>query len=60
MVPGIRPQNLNDIFQAAAKQARQRRPDLSHNQKVTLKKRQLRRSSLFFSFSCLKIIHFSS
>jgi hypothetical protein len=34
MVPGIRPQNLNDIFQAAAKQARQRLPDLTHNQKV--------------------------
>lgn len=30
----IRPQNLNDIFQAAANQARQKLPELSHNQKV--------------------------
>ena len=34
MPPGIRPQNLNDVFQAAAKQARQKLPELSHNQKV--------------------------
>jgi NADH dehydrogenase (ubiquinone) 1 beta subcomplex subunit 9 len=30
----IRPQNMNDIFQAAANQARQKLPELSHNQKV--------------------------
>jgi hypothetical protein len=34
MVPGIRPQNLNDTFLAAARQARQKLPELAHNQKV--------------------------
>jgi hypothetical protein len=34
MPAGIRPQNLNDIFLEAAKQARQKLPELSHNQKV--------------------------
>jgi hypothetical protein len=35
MVPGIRPQNLNDTFLAAARQARQKLPELAHNQKVS-------------------------
>jgi hypothetical protein len=30
----IRPQNLNDVFYAAARQAQQRPPELPHNQKV--------------------------
>ena len=30
----IRPQNLNDVFQAAANQAKQKLPELTHNQKV--------------------------
>lgn len=30
----IRPQNMNDIFQAAAIQAKQKLPELTHNQKV--------------------------
>jgi hypothetical protein len=30
----VRPQNLNDVFLAAAKQASQPTPNLSHNQKV--------------------------
>jgi malonyl CoA-acyl carrier protein transacylase len=34
MPPGIRPQNLNDAFLAAARQARQKLPELSHNHKV--------------------------
>ena len=33
----IRPQNLNDIFQAAANQAKQKLPELTHNQKVRAK-----------------------
>jgi hypothetical protein len=34
MPPGLRPQNLNDIFQAAAAQTRQKLPELTSNQKV--------------------------
>lgn len=34
MPPGLRPQNLNDIFQAAATQTRQKLPELTSNQKV--------------------------
>jgi hypothetical protein len=30
----IRPQTLNNVFQQAANQARQKSPELSHNQKV--------------------------
>lgn len=30
----VRPQVLNDVFQAAADQARQKLPELTHNQKV--------------------------
>lgn len=32
----IRPQNLNDVFLAAANQAKQKLPELTHNQKVRL------------------------
>jgi hypothetical protein len=34
MPPGFRPQNLNDVFFAAAAQARQKPEQLTHNQKV--------------------------
>jgi hypothetical protein len=34
MPPGFRPQNLNDVFFEAAKQARQKPEQLTHNQKV--------------------------
>jgi len=34
IMPLVRPQNLNDVFQAAAKMARQKQPELTHNQKV--------------------------
>jgi hypothetical protein len=34
MPPGFRPQNLNDVFQAAANQVRQKPEQLSHNQMV--------------------------
>jgi len=34
MPAGIRPQNLNDVFQAAAQQTRQKLPELTHNQQV--------------------------
>jgi hypothetical protein len=34
MPPGFRPQNLNDAFLAAANQARQKAPSLTHNQEV--------------------------
>lgn len=34
MPPGFRPQNLNDVFLAAANQARQKPEQLTHNQKV--------------------------
>jgi hypothetical protein len=33
-MPGIRPQNLNDVFQVAASQFRQKLPELSHSRKV--------------------------
>jgi hypothetical protein len=33
-MPLIRPQNLNDVFLAGAKQARQKMPELTHNQKA--------------------------
>lgn len=33
-MPLVRPQVLNDVFQQAADQARQRMPDLTHNQQV--------------------------
>jgi hypothetical protein len=34
MPHGFRPQNLNDAFLAAANQARQKAPSLTHNQEV--------------------------
>jgi hypothetical protein len=34
MPPGFRPQNLNDVFFAAANQVRQKPEQLTHNQKV--------------------------
>ena len=33
-MPLIRPQNLNDVFLAGAKQARQKMPELTQNQKA--------------------------
>jgi hypothetical protein len=33
-MPPVRPQVLNDIFQQAADKARQKLPDLTHNQQV--------------------------
>jgi len=33
-MPGYRPQNMIGIFQKAADQMKQRRPELTHNQKV--------------------------
>jgi hypothetical protein len=33
-MPLVRPQNLNDVFLAAATQTRQKPRDLTHNQKV--------------------------
>ncbi|KAG7347794.1 hypothetical protein IV203_016499 [Nitzschia inconspicua] len=33
-MPAIRPQTLNDVFQQAANQARQKLPELTHNQQV--------------------------
>jgi hypothetical protein len=34
-MPAIRPQTLNDVFQQAANQARQKLPELSHNHQVS-------------------------
>ena len=35
-MPIVRPQNLNSAFQMASDQAKQRLPELTHNQKVRL------------------------
>ena len=35
-MPPVRPQVLNDVFQQAADQARQKLPNLTHNQQVCI------------------------
>lgn len=57
-MPAVRPQTLNNVFQQAADQARQKLPELTHNQKVggrnknhvALLFRSLRVCNLLFRF----------